>query len=194
MDSEYKALYDWIAGHAIARWKWNICGNISHDFANAILLVEILKEHYPEMVQLRDYSPKNTYAQKLINWHTVNKKVLKKLKIYLTQTEIEQLASAKPGIVEKLLLEIKNKIDMQSETTQKETPKQVISEESFNKMKANLEERIEAITILENKLNHLENLLKRKDESIKNLTTKVQYLKNRTVKPESRTSKFFGFF
>lgn len=72
--------------------------------------MEILKVHFPKLVELHNYSPKNSYSQKLINWETVNNKVLKKLKINLSKKRMEELANAEPGAIEKLLLQIKNKI------------------------------------------------------------------------------------
>lgn len=75
-----------------------------------MLLVEILNTHLPELVLLHEYSPKNSYLQKLNNWETVNNKVLKKININLTKKQMEQLARAEPGVIEQVLLQVKNEI------------------------------------------------------------------------------------
>ena len=77
-------------------------------------LVEILKHHYPKLVELHNYCPKNSYSQKLINWETLNNKVLKKLQINLTKKRIDQLCKAEMGAIERLLLEIKQKVEQKT--------------------------------------------------------------------------------
>lgn len=62
-------------------------------------------------------------------------------------------------------------------------------------MQAELAEKNEAITILKNKVDHLENLLNIKEERIKDLSVQLQTIVNQSSRPESgQGSKFFGFF
>jgi hypothetical protein len=110
MDGDYEELYKWIEEHSITRPK----RNINRDFADALPLVEILKQHYPKLVEVHNYSPKNSFSQKLINWETLNNKVLKKIRITLTKKRIEQLAKAEVGVIEKLLMEVKKKVESKS--------------------------------------------------------------------------------
>lgn len=77
-------------------------------------MVEILKKHFPKLVEEHNYSPKNAHGQKLVNWETLNNKVLKKINLHLTKKRIEQLAKGEPGKIEKLLTEVKKKIDAKS--------------------------------------------------------------------------------
>ncbi|RZC35898.1 sperm flagellar protein 1, partial [Asbolus verrucosus] len=207
MDCDYEELYKWIEEHTITRPK----RNINRDFSDALPLCEILKHHFPKLVEMHNYSPKNSHAQKLINWETLNSKVLKKLKIHLTKKRIEALAKGEPGIIEKVLLEVKKKIEMKSagddnceviylENTgasklQNGANKKMIPMAVFEKMQSDLAEKTEAVEILKNKVNHLENLLNIKEEKIKDLSVQLQTIVNQSLRPDSaQGSKFFGFF
>lgn len=125
METDSEELYKWIDEHCITRPK----RNINRDFADAgnkivnatsqcslinnilVPLVEILKHHFPKLVQLHNYSPQNSLSRKLMNWYTLNRKVLAKLKLSLSNETIEDLARAKPGVIEKVLYNIKTKIE-----------------------------------------------------------------------------------
>ncbi|XP_023026928.1 sperm flagellar protein 1 [Leptinotarsa decemlineata] len=107
MNFDSDDLYKWIDSHTITRQK----RNLNRDFSDALPLAEILKFHYPKIVDLHNYSPKNSFAQKLANWEMINKRVLKKLKINLSSEEREHLAKGTPGAIEKLLSIIKMKVE-----------------------------------------------------------------------------------
>ncbi|XP_063930379.1 sperm flagellar protein 1-like [Zophobas morio] len=211
MEGDYEELYKWIEEHTISRPK----RNINRDFADAVPLVEILKHHYPKLVELHNYCPKNSYSQKLINWETLNNKVLKKLQINLTKKRIDQLCKAEMGAIERLLLEIKQKVEQKTSGNehcevfylegpnnavgklQNGTHKKMVPSTVVDKMQAQLDEKSEAVNILKNKVDHLENLLNIKEERIKDLSIQLQTIVNQSSRPESaqeRASKFFGFF
>lgn len=78
---------------------------------NSVPLAEILKHHFPKAVDLHNYSPKNATAQKIVNWNILNKKVLTKLNINLPSQTIDELAKSTPGAIEKVLFEIKTKLE-----------------------------------------------------------------------------------
>lgn len=107
MNTDPDELFKWIDSHTISRQK----RNLNRDFSDAIPMAEILKHHFPKLVDLHNYSPKNAFAHKLSNWEILNRRVLHKLKINLSAQEMEQLAKATPGAVEKLLSAIKAKTD-----------------------------------------------------------------------------------
>ncbi|KAL1506529.1 hypothetical protein ABEB36_005873 [Hypothenemus hampei] len=108
-------LFRWVDKHEITRQK----KNLHRDFSDAVPLAEILKKYYPKLVDLHNYVPRNAVSQKLINWETLNRKVLNKIKINLTFAEQEQLAKAAPGAIEKLLHKIKTKVESQIESFEK---------------------------------------------------------------------------
>ncbi|CAH1641414.1 unnamed protein product [Spodoptera littoralis] len=83
---------------------------INRDFSDAVLLAEILSVHYPKLVEMHNYPPRNSHSLKLNNWMTLNRKVLKKLKLNLCCNTMEQLANCAPGIVERVLVMVRDKI------------------------------------------------------------------------------------
>uniref|UniRef100_A0A2H1VQZ5 SFRICE_001367 n=1 Tax=Spodoptera frugiperda TaxID=7108 RepID=A0A2H1VQZ5_SPOFR len=83
---------------------------INRDFSDAVLLAEILNVHYPKLVEMHNYPPRNSHSLKLNNWMTLNRKVLKKLKLNLCCNTMEQLANCAPGIIERVLVMVRDKI------------------------------------------------------------------------------------
>ncbi|PZC77137.1 hypothetical protein B5X24_HaOG203691 [Helicoverpa armigera] len=83
---------------------------INRDFSDAVLLAEILSVHYPKLVEMHNYPPRNSHSLKLNNWMTLNRKVLKKLKLNLCCNTMEQLANCAPGIIERVLVMVRDKI------------------------------------------------------------------------------------
>lgn len=55
------------------------------------------------MVELHNYPPANSFAQKIYNWQTLTKKVFKKVGLAMAKPEMEALSNAEPGAVEQLL-------------------------------------------------------------------------------------------
>ncbi|XP_066150334.1 sperm flagellar protein 1-like [Euwallacea fornicatus] len=107
MNLQLEDIYQWVDDHEITRQK----KNLHRDFSDAVSLAEILKKHYPKLVELHNYAPRHALSRKIINWETLNKKVLNKLKINLSSAEQEQLARAVPGVIERLLHKIKLKVE-----------------------------------------------------------------------------------
>ncbi|CAH0721276.1 unnamed protein product, partial [Brenthis ino] len=83
---------------------------INRDFSDAVLLAEILNVYYPKLVEMHNYPPRNSHSLKLNNWMTLNRKVLKKLKLNLCNNTMEQLANCAPGIIERVLVMVRDKI------------------------------------------------------------------------------------
>lgn len=73
MNFDLDDLFRWIDDHEITRQK----KNLNRDFSDAVPLAEILKKHYPKLVELHNYVPRNALHQKLVNWEILNKKVYK---------------------------------------------------------------------------------------------------------------------
>ncbi|ENN73890.1 sperm flagellar protein 1 [Dendroctonus ponderosae] len=211
MEFDLDELFRWIDDHEITRQK----KNLTRDFSDAVPLAEILKKHYPKLVELHNYAPRNAVSQKLINWEILNKKVLNKLKINLNYLEQEQLAKAAPGGIEKLLHKIKLKVEKQqsvreksSESSEKnyflegissdESPEDRIKNikqklmpvDMCNKMEADIMEKNDQLLKLQQKVDHLENMLIIKDERINDLTRQLQAMANgdgdKTTSPRTR--------
>ncbi|KAJ8950483.1 hypothetical protein NQ314_007870 [Rhamnusium bicolor] len=223
MDLDCDELYKWIDEHPITRQK----RNINRDFADAVPLAEILKQHYPKLVDLHNYSPRNSFSQKLINWDILNKRVLSKIGINISSTSMEQLAKGTPGAIEKLLSNIKIKLDSKASGDNNTTvlddkvyylenasnfsskdgivpvkiknglktvDRKMVSNEVFEKMEKDIAEKDETISVLENKIEHLENLMAVKEERIKDLTQQLQTVVNVTTSQSNLSSPKTRFF
>ncbi|NXT00357.1 SPEF1 protein, partial [Jacana jacana] len=68
------------------------------------------------MVQLHSYVPANSTPQKLANWGHLNRKVLSKLNFSVPDDVIHQVVQCRPGIVEQVLLLLRQKIDEKNQS------------------------------------------------------------------------------
>lgn len=75
-----------------------------------VFMAELLKRYYPKNIDIHNYVPGNSVAKKIDNWCTLNRKVLSKLDIKLGKDIINKLANSQPGIIEKVLIELRTKI------------------------------------------------------------------------------------
>ncbi|KAL0277632.1 UNVERIFIED_CONTAM: hypothetical protein PYX00_004856 [Menopon gallinae] len=192
--------------------------NFARDFSDGVLVAELLKYFYPRFVEVHNYPPANSYALKLENWNTMNRKVMPKLKLHLNSNLIEELSRANPRAVEKLLVEIKEKIDSVLSDDSKDSDDIISPEISDEVMKipisktddgekvykkmvpANLlekkivevKEKDKTIDVLEKRIQHLESLLALKETRIHNLTMQLcKPEKNDLLfKPVKRSLKF----
>lgn len=105
-DEELQLLYNWVDETPLSRPK----KNISRDFADGVLYAEIVNNHFPKSVEMHNYSAANSHTQKLYNWNTLNTKVLKKIGYTIHQQDIEDVARAAPGAIERLLRVLQEKV------------------------------------------------------------------------------------
>lgn len=75
-----------------------------------VFMAELLKRYYPKHIDIHNYVPGNSVAKKIDNWCTLNRKVLSKLDIKIGKDIINKLANSQPGIIEKVLIELRTKI------------------------------------------------------------------------------------
>ncbi|XP_075986891.1 sperm flagellar protein 1-like [Anticarsia gemmatalis] len=104
--SEIESVLAWVDGFKLSRQT----KKINRDFSDAVLLAEILSVYYPKLVEMHNYPPRNSHSLKLNNWMTLNRKVLKKLKLTLCCNTMEQLANSAPGVIERVLVMARDKI------------------------------------------------------------------------------------
>ncbi|GLV41502.1 uncharacterized protein CBL_06732 [Carabus blaptoides fortunei] len=196
MEQNLQELYDWIDNHFINRQK----KNLTRDFSDAVPLAEILKEHYPKLVDLHNYGPKNAIVKKIENWFTLNHKVLSKLDLQITPTDMENIAKCVPGAIEKLLFRVKAKFDAQSKDEENEKvaggdysktdkPKK-ISAELFQQKVEELEIKTQAVEILNKKISHMQALIEIKDQRISELQAKL----DEYISSEKSSGGFFEKF
>jgi hypothetical protein len=98
-DNKLMYIYEWVDSIPLSRQK----KNISRDFNDAVLLAEMIKYHYPRLVDLHNYPSASSTKAKLVNWETLNKKVLKKLGVKVNKAEITDIINSKPNAIENLL-------------------------------------------------------------------------------------------
>ncbi|XP_026322992.1 uncharacterized protein LOC113232467 [Hyposmocoma kahamanoa] len=127
--SEIESVLAWVDTFKLSR----PTKKINRDFADAVLLAEILSVNYPKLVEMHNYPPRNSHALKLNNWMTLNRKVLKKLKLNLCAHTMEQLANSVPGVIERVLVMVRDKIkrDEEAEKANKEGEQNMSSGGSY---------------------------------------------------------------
>ncbi|KZC12017.1 PREDICTED: sperm flagellar protein 1-like [Dufourea novaeangliae] len=187
----HEEIYAWIEQMTFSKPK----KNLARDFSDAVFMAELLKRYYPRHVDVHNYIPGNSVAKKVENWCTLNRKVLSKLNMKLRKDEINQLANSQPGAIEKILTDLRIKIlrdcnadrdNLYSEfngSEKGETVKSVLNPEEianktvprhvFVRLKQELEEKNDAISLLKQKVTHLESLMKFKDQRIADLSSQI---------------------
>jgi len=93
---------------------------LSRDFADAVLLAEILKYEFPKLVELHNYAGCFSVQGRMKNWETLNQKVLKKLQINLKREEMEKLSKAESNCIEQLLYTVMKKVEVVRKMQMKE--------------------------------------------------------------------------
>lgn len=68
-DEQLRRLYTWVDEIPLSRPK----RNIARDFADAVLVAEIVSHYFPRLVELHNYPAANSTQQKLYNWNTLNR-------------------------------------------------------------------------------------------------------------------------
>eukprot|EP00960_Hanusia_phi_P058690 763953-Hanusia_phi.AAC.5 len=121
-DDEIQNLYAWVDSVPLSRPK----RNISRDFSDGVLMAELLNHFYPRIVELHNYSAANSFTQKTYNWQTLNKRVLKRVGVVLSQLDISDLANCVPMAVEKIydkVHEDRNRLDNKSSSSTRKNQK-----------------------------------------------------------------------
>jgi hypothetical protein len=100
--NEIMYIYEWVDSIPLSRQK----KNIARDFNDGVLLAEMIKYHFPRLVELHNYPSASSTKQKLSNWNTLNNKVLKKLGLKISNEEINNVMNSKPNAIENLLSKV----------------------------------------------------------------------------------------
>lgn len=106
-DDLLQKLYIWVDKIPLSRIK----KNISRDFSDGVLMAEVIKYFFPRLVDVHNFQTCNSVESKIKNWELLNWKVFKKMNFELSDDVIENLAIAKPGTIEKVLLLLRTKIE-----------------------------------------------------------------------------------
>jgi hypothetical protein len=99
-------IYEWVDSIPLSRQK----KNIARDFADGVMMAEMIKYHLPQLVEIHNYPQAHSSQQKLYNWNTLNSKVFKKLGFQLNKKEIESIISCQPLVIEGVLKKVYEKV------------------------------------------------------------------------------------
>ena len=177
-------VYEWIDSIPLSREK----KNIARDFCDGLLVAEIIKSYKPKLVELHNYPSASSTKQKLSNWNTLCLKVFKKIKMSITQEEIENVINSKPKAIEKVLFRLYNILVKHDPTGGmiKENVSSVI-EEDEEKLKEEINKLDHEISDLNNKKDVLQEEIKVKEEETATLEIQYQELLKRV---EYKSKKF----
>ena len=188
-DNKLMYIYEWVDSIPLSRQK----KNISRDFNDAVLFAEMIKFHYPRLVDLHNYPSANSTKAKIINWETLNKKVLKKIGLKLGKNEIEDLVRSKPNAIENLLGKLYNIINGRPQMNNVNTNNKeqhmsnsnsnvIRNNNENNNMMVNNEETAELI----NAINEKDQEIVKLQEYIKTLEQKIESSKENQKQLEAK--------
>jgi hypothetical protein len=185
---------------SLIKWLNNIplskrTGNFARDFSDGVMLAELLKYYYPRYVDLHNYSPAFKWASKVENWSTVNRKVLSKLNLQISDTMIKEIVSGTKDSILNLLARIRLKVagkqvghlngcgDSRQKTSVplrtcigKKKSEEMDNWALLKKMNQELSEKEELIKTLTQTVSNLEIQLQLKNENIKDLSSELGVL------------------
>ena len=170
-DNKLMYIYEWVDSIPLSRQK----KNISRDFNDAVLFAEMIKYHYPKLVDLHNYPSASSTKAKIINWETLNKKVLRKIGIKLNKNEIDDLVRSKPNAIENLLGRLYNVVNgkpQENNIIKKNINNNINYKNNNNNMNNN-------IIINNEEANDLINAINEKDQEIANLQMYIKTLEQK---------------
>jgi hypothetical protein len=88
-DAILEDVYRWIDSIPLSRPK----KNIGLDFSDCVLVAETIHHYKPNLISLHNFPATSSFKQKVLNWETLNMKVLRKFGLKLSSTNIDQVAS-----------------------------------------------------------------------------------------------------
>lgn len=89
--------------------------NINRDFSDGVMMAELIAHYRPKLVELHSYPAASSASKKIVNWNTLNTKVLKKLGLGLGKKEIEDIVNCVPLTIENYLYTVLKKFEAPAE-------------------------------------------------------------------------------
>ena len=74
-EEQLKDVYEWVDSFTLSKTK----RNIARDFSDGVLVSEILKQYFPDLVNLHSYTSCNNSSKKGKNWYHLKKKIFLKV-------------------------------------------------------------------------------------------------------------------
>ncbi|XP_021352539.1 sperm flagellar protein 1-like isoform X5 [Mizuhopecten yessoensis] len=106
-ETEIMSVIHWVETIPVSRDRRDLC----KDFCDAVMMAEIIKHYFPKLVDLHNYNPASSTKQKLENWYLLNKRVLKRLGMDLSDDVIRALANGKRHVIDRILILLRMQID-----------------------------------------------------------------------------------
>jgi hypothetical protein len=170
VESELMYIYEWVDSIELSRPK----KNIARDFSDGVLLAEIIKNYLPRLVDLHNYPSCSNTKHKESNWNVLNNKVLKRLGIKLTKSEINDIITCQHLAIENLLQRVYNVL--QNKVNMSKTKSNINQKNNNDMLRKTLEEKENVIKQLRDIIEVLELKLKNSEEMEKILENKVSQL------------------
>ena len=170
VESELMYIYEWVDSIELSRPK----KNIARDFSDGVLLAEIIKNYLPRLVDLHNYPSCSNTKHKESNWNVLNNKVLKRLGIKLTKSEINDIITCQHLAIENLLQRVYNVL--QNKVNMNKTKSNINQKNNNDMLRKTLEEKENVIKQLRDIIEVLELKLKNSEEMEKILENKVSQL------------------
>ena len=170
VESELMYIYEWVDSIELSRPK----KNIARDFSDGVLLAEIIKNYLPRLVDLHNYPSCSNTKHKESNWNVLNNKVLKRLGIKLTKSEINDIITCQHLAIENLLQRVYNVL--QNKVNISKTKSNINQKNNNDMLRKTLEEKENVIKQLRDIIEVLELKLKNSEEMEKILENKVSQL------------------
>jgi len=175
-DNKLMYIYEWVDSIPLSRQK----KNISRDFNDAVLLAEMIKYHYPRLVDLHNYPSASSTKAKLVNWETLNKKVLKKLGVKISKNEINDIINSKPNAIENLLGRLHHVIHgLPQESTNSKKNENFSQQNNNNILRNKPMNHMNENNINNEEGNELMNAINEKDQEIANLKEYIETLEQK---------------
>jgi len=77
-DDDIRMVYEWVDSFEFSKQK----KNITRDFADGLLIAEIVYTFYPHLVEVHNYYNTNNLKKKQDNWALLQKKVFSKIEFH----------------------------------------------------------------------------------------------------------------
>ena len=170
VESELMYIYEWVDSIELSRPK----KNIARDFSDGVLLAEIIKNYLPRLVDLHNYPSCSNTKHKESNWNVLNNKVLKRLGIKLTKSEIKDIITCQHLAIENLFQRVYNVL--QNKVNMDKSKSNINQKNNNDMLRKTLEEKENVIKQLRDIIEVLELKLKNSEEMEKILENKVSQL------------------
>ena len=140
----------------------------------------MIKYHYPRLVDLHNYPSASSTKAKLVNWETLNKKVLKKLGVKISKNEINDIINSKPNAIENLLGRLHHVIHgLPQESTNSKKNENFSQQNNNNVLRNKPMNHMNENNINNEEGNELMNAINEKDQEIANLKEYIETLEQK---------------